>query len=173
MIQTLNPTGTVKKAKDVVLSSDLSNNSILPAINGKIPAVEIIALNNEGEIRDILWSSISRKDSLDLEQRILQKRKRIHRSWDAGDATTSVWSISSGLNLIIREDSKDPAIFLPSQPVSFKSLIFIQQFEGTLLGKWHIFKRIDLGICLLWCRRLDIVKRIAPCAVTTRLVRMD
>lgn len=105
----------VKKAKDVVLSSDLSNNSILPAINGKIPAVEIIALNNEGEIRDILWSSISRKDSLDLEQRILQKRKRIHRSWDAGDATTSVWSISSGLNLIIREDSKDPAIFLPSQ----------------------------------------------------------
>ena len=105
----------VKKAKDVVLSSDLSNNSILPAINGKVPAVEIIALNNKGEIRDILWSSISRKDSLDLEQRILQKRKRIHRSWDAGDATTSVWSISSGLNLIIREDSKDPAIFLPSQ----------------------------------------------------------
>ncbi|MEK9772418.1 MAG: hypothetical protein VW576_02525 [Opitutae bacterium] len=106
------------KAKDVALSSDLANDSLKQGISGKFPTVEIIALNEKGEIKDILWSSFSRKDSLDLEQRILQKRKRIHRFWEAGDATASEWSISSGLNLIIREDPqdpfKDPSIFMPN-----------------------------------------------------------
>jgi len=109
----------LKHAKDAVLSYDLSNSQSVQQVEGKFPAVEIIALNQSGEIKDILWSSISRKDSLDLEQRILQKRKRIHRSWDQGGATVSEWSISSGLNLVIRDDPMDPmgtpAIFIPAK----------------------------------------------------------
>ena len=108
----------VVKAKDVVLSSDISSTPIPLGSSGKFPSVEIIALNNRGEIRDILWSSISSKDKLDLEQRILQKRKRIHRNWEDGDATTSEWSIPTGLNLIIRgspdNSQDDPAIFFPT-----------------------------------------------------------
>ena len=103
----------VQKAKDTVLSSDLSDDSATQGTRGNFSTVEVIALNSKGEIRDILWSNITRKDTLDLEQRILQKRKRIHRSWEAGEATASEWSISSGLNLIIREDRQDP-VFTPS-----------------------------------------------------------
>ena len=103
----------VQKAKDTVLSSDLSDDSATQGTRGNFSTVEVIALNSKGEIRDILWSNITRKDTLDLEQRILQKRKRIHRSWEAGEATASEWSISTGLNLIIREDRQDP-VFTPS-----------------------------------------------------------
>ena len=110
----------VKQAKDVVLSSDISNIQTIPGSSNRFPAVEVIALNNKGEVRDILWSSINRKDDLDLEQRILQKRKRIHRYWEDGDATTSEWSIPSGLKLVIREGfdpGKDtPSILTPSLP---------------------------------------------------------
>ena len=108
----------VKLAKDVVLSSDIPNIQPIPQFPEQFPSVEVIALNYKGEVRDILWSSINRKDDLDLEQRILQKRKRIHRFWEDGDATTSEWSISNGLNLVIREGtdpSKDiPSILMPS-----------------------------------------------------------
>ena len=70
--------------------------------------MQVIALNEKGAVKDILWSSLNRKNNLDLEQRILKKRKRIHRSWKAGEATASEWTISSGLNLIIRDDPQDP-----------------------------------------------------------------
>jgi hypothetical protein len=98
----------VKKAKEVVLTQDLSDDPNLQILNSRGAAVQVIALNKNGEIRDILWSNLNRKNNLDLEQRILKKRKRIHRSWDAGDATASEWTISSGLNLIIRDDPNDP-----------------------------------------------------------------
>ena len=98
----------VKKAKEVVLTQDLSDDPNLPILTSRGAAVQVIALNKNGKIRDILWSSLNRKNNLDLEQRILKKRKRIHRSWDAGDATASEWTISSGLNLIIRDDPNDP-----------------------------------------------------------------
>ncbi|MDA9120319.1 hypothetical protein N9J83_09325 [Opitutales bacterium] len=98
----------VKKAKEVVLTQDLSDDPNLLSLTSRGAAVQVIALNKNGEIRDILWSNLNRKNNLDLEQRILKKRKRIHRSWDAGDATASEWTISSGLNLIIRDDPSDP-----------------------------------------------------------------
>lgn len=107
----------IKQAKDVALSSDLSNVPESKTFRRNIPAVEIIALNDKGEIKDILWSSISRKDNLDLEQRILQKRKRIHRFWKEGDATASEWSIPTGLNLIIREEPDPLADTTPLIPI--------------------------------------------------------
>jgi len=98
----------IKHAKEIVLEMDLSQDPNNPQLISRRTAVEIIALNNNGEIYDILWSSSSNSRSLDLEQRILQKRKRIHRFWQEGEALASEWSISSGLNLIIRNDSNDP-----------------------------------------------------------------
>ena len=98
----------IKHAKEIVLEMDLSQDPNNPQLISRRTAVEIIALNNNGEIYDILWSSSSNSRSLDLEQRILQKRKRIHRFWQEGEALASEWSISSGLNLIIRNDPNDP-----------------------------------------------------------------
>lgn len=98
----------VKKAKEILLAHDLSEDPILQTLSLRGAPVQVIALNEKGAVKDILWSSLNRKNNLDLEQRILKKRKRIHRSWKAGEATASEWTISSGLNLIIRDDPQDP-----------------------------------------------------------------
>jgi hypothetical protein len=70
-------------------------------------------------VHDILWSEIPNNGILNLEERIFKKRKRIHRSWESGEARSSEWSISSGLNLIIRNEEEDdglgsPTLILPS-----------------------------------------------------------
>ena len=97
-----------KQARELSLTYDISPEAQdQPALKRSAP-IEIIALNDKGEVVDILWSTFSRKDVLDLESRILQKRKRIHRFWEEGDATASEWSIPTGLNLVIRQDPDDP-----------------------------------------------------------------
>ena len=97
----------VKKAKEISYSHDLSEDPILQTLSSRGSPVQVVGLNEKGAVKDILWSSLKRKNNLDLEQRILKKRKRIHRSWAAGEATASEWTISSGLNLIIKDDPKD------------------------------------------------------------------
>lgn len=106
------------KAKELSLSKEISLSSKpLPTKNSG--AVEIIALNKNGEIHDILWSEMTGTGVINLEDRISSKRKRIHRSWQSGKALSSEWSISNGLNLIIQNQKGEnelnpPSLFLPN-----------------------------------------------------------
>jgi len=108
----------VKQAKELALTYDLSQGNQAPGSLQSNSPIEVIALNDRGEVVDILWSTFSKKDTLDLESRILQKRKRIHRFWEAGESTASEWSIPTGLNVVIRQDpndpQNDPSILMPT-----------------------------------------------------------
>jgi antitoxin component YwqK of YwqJK toxin-antitoxin module len=107
------------KAKELSLSKELSEATTSKTLRANKQGVEIIGLDQTGVVHDILWSEIPNNGILNLEERIFKKRKRIHRSWESGEALTSEWSISSGLNLIIRSqedgDKLDsPTLILPS-----------------------------------------------------------
>ncbi len=107
------------KAKELALSKELNEEKSENLSNNQKNGIEIIALNKNGEVHDILWSERSNDGILHLEDRIFKKRKRIHRAWESGESITSEWSISSGLNLIIRSKEGDkeldsPTLILPS-----------------------------------------------------------
>ncbi len=116
------------KAKELSLSKEISLSSKpLPTKNSG--AVEIIALNKNGEIHDILWSEMTGTGVINLEDRISSKRKRIHRSWQSGKALSSEWSISNGLNLIIQNQKGEnelnpPSLFLPNSSQYIDRSIF-------------------------------------------------
>ena len=107
------------KAKELSLSRELSDSSTHKTPTNSNKGVEIIALDQPGVVHDIVTSEFPNNGIPNLEERIFKKRKRIHRSWKSGEALTSEWSISSGLNLIIRSNEKDdewgsPTLILPS-----------------------------------------------------------
>jgi hypothetical protein len=109
----------LSKAKELSLSKELSQATIPETPRASNNGVEIIGLDQSGVVHDILWSENPNNGILNLDERIFKKRKRIHRSWESGEALTSEWSISSGLNLIIRSQEEgdrldSPTLILPS-----------------------------------------------------------
>lgn len=102
------------KARDLSLDLELSRDSGLGKYAPDGASVEIVALNEKGEVHDVIWQSMPQSGILSLEERILQKRKRIHRSWTDGEVLSSEWTVPSGLNLIIHQNSSIPDdSFLP------------------------------------------------------------
>ena len=98
-------TQAVPMANEILINDDLSQNS-----SGDFGAqegfIEIVALNANGTIVDILWCSELREDIVDLDERILRKRKKIRRTWEKGNSYQSEWLVSDGLRLAIKEDNE-------------------------------------------------------------------
>ncbi len=98
-------TQALPKANEILIGNDLSQNS-----SGNFGAqesfLEIVGLNANGTIVDIFWCSAMREDVVDLDERILRKRRKIQRLWDGGNSNQSEWQISDGLRLAITEDKE-------------------------------------------------------------------
>ena len=47
-----------------------------------------------------------REDVVDLDERILRKRRKIQRTWEEGNSNQSEWLISDGLRLAIKENEE-------------------------------------------------------------------
>ena len=84
---------------------DLSQD---PRINAYIQdgaSVDIVGLNERGEIIDIFWSS-PRKESTDtLDKRIFAKRIKILRDWEEGSSSQADWLMNNGSKLFLRGKS--------------------------------------------------------------------
>lgn len=93
------------KANEILINQDLSQNS-----SGNFGAqesfLEIVGLNANGAIVDIFWCSALREDVIDLDERILRKRRKIQRTWQEGLSEESEWLISDGLRLAIKQDNE-------------------------------------------------------------------
>ena len=98
-------TQALPKANEILIGNDLSQNS-----SGNFGAqesfLEIVGLNANGTIVDIFWCSAMREDVVDLDERILRKRRKIQRLWEGGNSNQSEWQISDGLRLAITEDKE-------------------------------------------------------------------
>ena len=98
-------THALPKANEIIISNDLSQNS-----SGNFGAqesfLEIVGLNANGTIVDIFWCSAMREDVVDLDERILRKRRKIQRTWEEGNSNQSEWLISDGLRLAIKENEE-------------------------------------------------------------------
>jgi antitoxin component YwqK of YwqJK toxin-antitoxin module len=74
-------------------------------------SVEVVGLNDSGEVVDIVWSSSPRAKVISLESRINLKRKRISRVWDSGKSDLTEWFTPLGMRMILRADSVDDSVF--------------------------------------------------------------
>jgi hypothetical protein len=77
-------------------------------------AVEIVGLDKNGNIIDILWSSIQSSEVIPLDERIDRKRTKMKRTWQEGSASEANWLLSNGSQITIRDESShsDPLPFL-------------------------------------------------------------
>ena len=68
-------------------------------------SVDIVGLNEKGEIIDIFWSSPSKSNTDTLEERIFAKRIKIRRDWEEGSSTQADWLMNNGSKLFLRGKS--------------------------------------------------------------------
>jgi hypothetical protein len=84
---------------------DLSQDPRIDAYIQDGASVDIVGLNERGEIIDIFWSS-PRKESTDtLDKRIFAKRIKILRDWEEGSSSQADWLMNNGSKLFLRGKS--------------------------------------------------------------------
>ena len=84
---------------------DLSQDPRVDAYIQDGASVDIVGLNERGEIIDIFWSS-PRKESTDtLDKRIFAKRIKILRDWEEGSSSQADWLMNNGSKLFLRGKS--------------------------------------------------------------------
>jgi len=98
-------TQALAKANEILIEQDLSENSA-GNFGAQTRALEVVGLDANGEIIDIFWCSDHRDDIVDLDERILRKRKKIQRNWDQGKSSVSEWLIADGLRMVIKENKE-------------------------------------------------------------------
>ena len=103
-------TQALAKANEILINQDLSENSA-GNFGAQTRTLEVVGLNANGEIIDIFWCSEHREDVVDLDERILRKRKKIQRSWEEGQSSESEWLISDGLRMVIKKDQAINKLF--------------------------------------------------------------
>jgi antitoxin component YwqK of YwqJK toxin-antitoxin module len=64
--------------------------------------LEVVGLDEEGEIIDILWAPMNKK-AVALPDRINERWVKIQRSWSQGYASEAQWLLSNGSKMSIRE----------------------------------------------------------------------
>ena len=67
--------------------------------------LEVVGVNKDGGIVDILWSSNELSEAVPLDKRINHKRIKIKRKWSNGIADESIWSLTNGSKIRIKDNS--------------------------------------------------------------------
>lgn len=85
---------------------DLSQDPKISTYIAQGASVDIVGLNQKGEIVDVFWSSPSKTSTDTLENRIFAKRVKISRSWESGHSSEADWLMNNGSKLYLRGNSK-------------------------------------------------------------------
>ena len=102
-------------ANETLLAIDTNlDQETLSRFDRQGAAVEIVGLDKNGNIIDILWSSIQTGEIIPLDERIDRKRTKLKRTWQEGSASEAKWLLSNGSQITIRDESShsDPLPFL-------------------------------------------------------------
>ncbi|MDG1138993.1 MAG: hypothetical protein P8N49_05680 [Opitutales bacterium] len=92
-------------AQEWMVQLDLSEDPKIPVFINQGASVDIVGLNDKGEIIDIFWSSPLKTTTDTLENRIFAKRMKISRDWDQGNSSEADWLLHNGSKLFLRGKS--------------------------------------------------------------------
>ncbi len=81
---------------------DLSQDPKIPAYVRSGASVDVVGLNEKGEIIDVFWSSPSKSSTDSLENRIFARRIKISRGWNNGISSEADWLMNNGSKLFLR-----------------------------------------------------------------------
>jgi len=92
-------------AQEWMVQLDLSDDPKIPVFINQGASVDIVGLNEKGEIIDIFWSSPLKNTTDTLENRIFAKRMKISRDWNQGNSSEADWLLHNGSKLFLRGKS--------------------------------------------------------------------
>ena len=92
-------------AEEWMMQLDLSQDPKIPIYIKQGASVDIVGLNERGEIIDIFWSSPLQQTTDTLENRIFAKRIKISRDWSQGNSSEADWLLKNGSKILLRGKS--------------------------------------------------------------------
>ena len=97
--------GVIPFTEEWMVQLDLSEDPRIKTYIEDGASVDIVGLNEKGEIIDIFWSSPTKSNTDTLEERIFAKRIKIRRDWEEGSSTQADWLMNNGSKLFLRGKS--------------------------------------------------------------------